>query len=179
MKSRDLVLGEVVRRGVAKAYDIAKSMPYSVSTVYYLLSRLGAEGFVENFGGLYRPTFRGVLRYVEVWGCDLHVVNVVRGMVGGGWRKALGEEEVCEALVFLSKFRPYSRDLAPALFEIVWGGGKLAELPGSVRRLLAAVAASVGGAIDEMHSGVLLGRLFIGHCSQCGLSVKPCQYIKL
>lgn len=178
MSSRHSVLEAVLMLGRAKAYELAKALPYSVSTVYYALYRLEAEGFVEADRDYYVPTFKGVLYYVSYKGCNFIATNATRRLINRHYASELNDREICDALEFLSKRMPHSRHILPALLEAV-SGAKLSDLPPSVKRLLAIAMAEAGGPIDNVHIGVLIGNIFAGYCKMCGLVVAPCRSIKL
>ncbi|ABO07832.1 hypothetical protein Pcal_0397 [Pyrobaculum calidifontis JCM 11548] len=65
------MLRAVVEKFPVSKYQLAKGLPLPTSTVYYELERLGREFYVAEEDGVVRPTLKGFVKGVELFGCDV------------------------------------------------------------------------------------------------------------
>lgn len=176
MDRRWAVLRAVVEKFPVSKYQLAKGLLLPTSTVYYELERLGREFYVAEEDGVVRPTLKGFVKGVELFGCDVVAPAFGRylsglGVVGRGEAlckfltalvpslDALKDDLVHAAMLLLGR---------PVTFKSVIGlDPALAELVASIFASLAPMVAFGG------HKGVVFvdeeGRAwFLGFCEICG-----------
>jgi len=182
VSSRLFVLESLVKYGRVRAYDLAKHAPFASSTIYYMLERLRDEGYAEKAEWYYIPTFKAVLEYYKLKGCDGYLVKTVATMVGPRLVQYISQTELCAALHRLATAGVEAKTPAAAVMEYFNGKldvkGLLSAGP-EFRRFVALVFAGAGAEVDGDHIGILTGGIFVGFCRQCGLVVAPCRNIKL
>ena len=163
------------------AYDLAKHAPFAASTIYYMLEKLSDEGYAEKAEWYYTPTFKAVLEYYKLKGCDGHLVKTVAEMVGPRLVRNISQEELCAALHSLATAGVVAKTPAAAVMEYFNGKldvkGLLSAGP-EFRKFVALVLASAGAEVDGDHIGILTGGIFFGFCRRCGLVATPCRDIK-
>ncbi len=182
MNSRIFVIENLVKYRAVRAYDLARNAPFAISTVYYTLGRLEDEGVVERRGEYYIPTFKAVLEYYKLKGCDNYLANTLAAIVGFHLLQYISQEELCVALRELVMAGIEAKTPAAALVEYFNGKldvkGLLSAGP-EFKKFVALVFAGAGAEVDSNHIGLFTGGVFVGFCRRCGLVVTPCQYIKL
>ena len=180
MKSRIFVVESVVKYRSVRAYDLAKNAPFVASTIYYALERLKNEGVVERRGEYYVPTFKAVLEYYKLKGCDDYLANALAAMVG--LMKHMSQEELCAVLRKMAVAEVDAKTPAAAIMEYFKGKLNVKELLSAdpeVKKFVAVVFAGADAEIDGDHTGLLVGGIFVGFCRKCGLVVAPCRNIRL
>jgi hypothetical protein len=182
VSSRLFVLENLVKYGRVRAYDLAKHAPFATSTIYYILERLKDEGYAEKAEEYYIPTFKTVLEYYKLKGCDGYLVKAVATMVGPHLAQYIGQAELCAALHRLATAGVEAKTPAAAVME--YFNGKLdvkgllsADL--SFKKFVALVLASASAEVDGDHIGILTGGIFVGFCKICRLVATPCRNIRL
>jgi hypothetical protein len=182
VSSRLFVLENLVKYGRVCAYDLAKHAPFVSSTIYYMLEKLSDEGYAEKAEGYYTPTFKAVLEYYKLKGCDSHLVKTVATMVGPHLVQYINQVELCVALHRLATAGVVAKTPAAAVMEYFNGKldvkGLLSAGP-EFRKFVALVLASAGAEVDGDHVGILTGGIFVGFCRRCGLVATPCRDIRL
>jgi len=88
------VLRAVAEKFPTSKYQLAKGLPLPTSTVYYELERLRREFYVAEEDGVVRPTLKGFVKDVELFGCD--VVAPVFGRYLRGMGIARQGEALCK-----------------------------------------------------------------------------------
>jgi hypothetical protein len=164
------------------AYDLAKHAPFAASTIYYMLEKLSEGGYAEKAEGYYIPTFKAVLEYYKLKGCDGYLVKTVAMMVGPHLAQYIDQVELCAALHRLATAGVVAKTPAAAVMEYFNGKldakGLLSAGP-EFRKFVALVLASTGAEVDGDHIGILTGGIFVGFCRRCGLVATPCRNIRL
>ena len=182
MSSRLFVLESLIKYGRVYAYDLAKHAPFAASTIYYMLERLRDEGYAEKAEGYYTPTFKAVLEYYKLKGCDGYLVKTVAEMVGPRLVQYIGQVELCAALHRLATAGVEAKTPAAAVME--YFNGKL-DIKGllsadsSFKKFVVLVFAGTAAEVDGDHIGILTGGIFVGFCKRCGLVATPCRDIRL
>jgi len=184
---RWVVLRAVVERFPVSKYRLAKGLPLPTSTVYYELERLGRGFYVAEEDGVVRPTLKGFVKGVELFGCDVVAPAFGRylsglGVVGRG-------EALCKFLTALiPSLDALKDDLVHAAMHLL---GRPITLKSVMRldpelaELVAAVFASLAPMVTfNRHKGVVFvdeeGRAwFFGFCQICGGPVlRQCSLIQ-
>jgi hypothetical protein len=182
VSSRLFVLEILVKYGRVSAYDLAKHAPFASSTIYYMLEKLRDEGYAEKAEGYYIPTFKAVLEYYKLKGCDGYLVKAVATMVGSRLVQYISQWELCAALHRVATAGVEAKTPAAAVMEYFNGKldvkGLLSAGP-EFRRFVALVFAGAGAEVDGDHLGILTGGVFVGFCRRCGLVATPCRDIRL
>ncbi|ABP50536.1 MULTISPECIES: helix-turn-helix domain-containing protein [Pyrobaculum] len=176
--SRLYVIERLLVQGEAKAYDLAKTSPFAISTIYYTLRKLEDEGCVIVSRDVYMPTFKCVLEYYREAGCGDAVKSYFRRSLGE-YADLVKENDICQLLDFLVKTGACGKSVVSAVLDAV--GGRLADvkkLPEGVTRAFTAALAAGSEYIDAVHKGAVVGGVFVGYCKRCGLVVAPCPLIK-
>jgi hypothetical protein len=169
---RDLIKVVVESPGSSR-YSIAKSFPRPNSTIYYELSRLERERYIRIEGGSVYPTLKGLVKYVELFGCNVAAARAAANVLGVDQR-----EGVCE---FLELLRPYGEKLdndpLAGLFLLLGPPvefDKIRRLPNGVSSIVAKIIAEKFPAVTfAEHRGVLFvdgdgSTWFVGYCGLCG-----------
>jgi len=164
------------------AYDLAKHAPFATSTIYYMLEKLSDEGYAEKVEGHYMPTFKAVLEYYKLKGCNGYLVKTVVTMLGPRLFHYIDQMELCAALHKLATAGVVAKTPAAAVMEYFNGKldvkGLLSADP-SFKKFVALALASASAEMDGDHIGILTGGIFIGFCKICGLVATPCRNIRL
>jgi hypothetical protein len=182
VSSRLFVLENLVKYGRVRAYDLAKHAPFASSTIYYMLEKLSDEGYAEKAEGYYTPTFKAVLEYYKLKGCDGYLAKTVATMLGPRLVQYINQVELCTALHKLATAGVEAKTPAAAVMEYFNGKldvkGLLSADP-SFKKFVALVIAGAGAEVDGDHIGILTGGIFVGSCRKCGLVAMPCRNIRL
>jgi hypothetical protein len=182
VSSRLFVLENLVKYGRVGAYDLTKHAPFASSTIYYMLEKLSDEGYAEKAEGYYTPTFKAVLEYYKLKGCDGYLVKAVATMMGPRLVQYIGQAELCATLHRLATAGVVAKTPAAAVMEYFNGKldvkGLLSADP-SFKKFVALVLAGTAAEVDGDHIGILTGGIFVGFCRRCGLVATPCRDIRL
>jgi hypothetical protein len=182
VSSRLFVLENLIKYGRVSAYDLAKHAPFASSTIYHMLEKLRDEGYAEKAERYYIPTFKAVLEYYKLKGCDGYLVKTVATMAGPRLVQNISQGELCAALHRLATAGVEAKTPAAAVMEYFNGKldvkGLLSADP-SFKKFIALVLASTGAEVDGDHIGILTGCIFVGFCRRCGLVATPCRDIRL
>jgi len=182
VSSRLFVLESLVKYRWVSAYDLAKHAPFAASTIYYMLEKLSDEGYAEKTEGYYIPTFKAVLEYYKLKGCDSYLSNTVITMVGPRPVQNISQGELCAVLHRIATAGVEAKTPAAAVMEYFNGKldvkGLLSAGP-EFMKFVALVFAGAGAEVDGDHRGILTGGIFVGFCRRCGLVVTPCRNITL
>jgi len=182
VSSRFFVLESLIKYRRVSAYDLAKHAPFAVSTIYYMLERLRDEGYAEKAEEYYIPTFKAVLEYYKLKGCDGYLLKAVATIVGPHLVHYIDQVELCAALHRLATAGVEAKTPAAAIMEYFNGKldvkGLLSAGP-EFRKFVALVLASAGAKVDGDHVGIFTGGIFVGFCRRCGLVATSCRDIRL
>jgi len=181
------VLRAVIEKFPMSKYRISKELPMPTSTVYYELERLRREFYVAEENGVVRPTLKGFVKGVELFGCD------VVAPAFGRYLSGLGIEGLREApCKFLTALVPsldaLKDDLVHAATLLLGRPITLRSVMGldsELVKLVASIFASLAPMIaSSEHRGVVFvdeqGRAwFLGFCRICGGYVfRKCSLIQ-
>ncbi len=166
-------------------YRLAKETSYPNSTVYYWLSRLEREGLLRVEGGSVRPTLRGVLEYVELFGCDSAAARAAASVLG-----LKAGDDLCGFLELLRRHREkLDGDLLAAALASL---GEPVNLE-KIKRLDGGAATAMAKIVSERlpaasfagHRGIFFVDVdgsvwFLGYCEICGEYVsRGCDLVRV
>ncbi|MEM0183707.1 MAG: hypothetical protein QXP98_08505 [Thermoproteus sp.] len=177
---RLVVLRSVVELFPISRYGLSRELSIPTSTVYYEVGRLVKEGYVvEDKAASLRPSLKGLVRYVELWGCTSALVSAFRRYIGQklGIKVEVDRKSICE---FLERLKGHQEelddDLLAATLRLLGAPislEKLLSLDRGLVELLAQIIATQFPAVNfDGHKGIVLidrsGELwFFGVCQHC------------
>lgn len=133
MKNRLVVLKFVVELFPVSKYELSKKLLIPTSTVYYSVDRLSREGYiVEDKAASLRPSLKGLVKYVEQWGCSSAVVSAFRRYIGQklGVKTEVDHKSICE---FLEGLKDHGEELDD---DLLVAALRLLGTPISLEKLL-------------------------------------------
>jgi len=181
------VLRAVVEKFPVSKYQLAKGLPIPTSTVYYNLERLRKEFYVAEEDGAVKPTLKGFVKGVELFGCDVVVPAFGRylsglGVVGRG-------EALCKFLTALVPSLDALKDDLVHVAMLLLGRPitleSVMELDPELLKLVASIFAALAPMVAfSGHRGVVFVdeegcAWFLGFCQICGEPVlRQCPLIQ-
>jgi len=171
------VLRAVVEKFPTSKYRLAKELPLPTSTVYYELERLGREFYVAEEDGAVRPTLKGFVKGVELFGCDVVAPAFGRFLSGLG---IVGRREaLCKFLTALAPSLDALKDDLVYAATLLLGRPITLEsvmgLDPELLKLMAAIGASIMVSIrGPLNNGVeaacALGVMLVANVRGRGLT---------